>query len=145
MNSSHQLMVIIVKRQTEETKVCQRNSIRFWDVMFCQTFDPAEENISIYFAGEPGADADCPIREFLTLCMKKCIKWLISFMAMKIIYFFKVNLKFLFIRSLTYYYKLGPLAGFTICNSGRGPEWNLLESNSISEIDGLELKFVLEK
>ena len=64
---------------------------------------------------------------------------------MKIIYFFKVNLKFLFIRSLTYYYKLGQLAGFTICNSGRGPEWNLLESNSISEIDGLELKFVLEK
>ena len=36
--------------------------------------------------------------------------------------FFKLNLKFLFIRSLTYYYKLGQLAGFTICNSGRGPE-----------------------
>ena len=59
--------------------------------------------------------------------------------------FFKLNLKFLFIRSLTYYYKLGQLAGFTICNSGRGPDWNLLESNSIPEIDGLELKFVLEK
>ena len=40
---------------------------------------------------------------------------------------------------------MGQLAGFTICNSGRGPEWNLLESNSIPEIDGLELKFVLEK
>ena len=58
----------------DKSVICQRDSIRFWDVIFRQTFDLAEENISVYFAGEPGADAGGPMREFLTLCMKKCIK-----------------------------------------------------------------------
>ena len=55
----------------DKSAICQRDSIRFWDVIFCQTFDLAEEHISVYFAGEPGADAGGPMKEFLTLCMKK--------------------------------------------------------------------------
>ena len=39
----------------DKSVICQRDSIRFCDVIFHQIFDLAEENISVYFAGEPGA------------------------------------------------------------------------------------------
>ena len=59
-------------QETNRSVICQRDSIRFWDVIFRhQTFDLAEENMSVYFAGEPGPDAGGPMREFLTLRMKK--------------------------------------------------------------------------
>ena len=56
-----------------------------------------------------------------------------------------------------YYYKLGQLVGFAISNIGRGPECfypfvmkalfnkDVLELNSIPQIDDLELKSVLGK
>ena len=56
-----------------------------------------------------------------------------------------------------YYYKLGQLAGSAICNIGRGPKCfhplavkflfnkDVLELNSLPEIDDLEVKSVLEK
>ena len=58
-------------KREDKNVICQPDSIRFLEVIFRQNFDLAEENISIYFAGEPVADAVGSMREFLTLCMKK--------------------------------------------------------------------------
>ena len=66
----------------DKSVICQRDSIRFWNVI---TFDLAEENVSVYFAGEPGADAGGSIKRILTLCIKK-IHQLIYFLVVKTIY-----------------------------------------------------------
>ena len=50
--------------------IIQRDLSRFWEVIFKQSFDLSKQKIKIRFAGEPGADAGGPYREFLTLCMK---------------------------------------------------------------------------
>ena len=134
--------------------ICQRDSVWFWDVIFRQTFDLAEENIAVYFTGEPGADAGSPMREFLTLHIKKMYQIADMFFGNQGSICFKLNPKCMM---KNYYYKLGQLAGFAICNIGRGPEFfhllvvkalfnkGVLELNSIPEIDDLELKSVLEK
>ena len=138
----------------DKSVICQRDSVRFWDVIFRQTFDLAEENISVYFAGEPGADAGGPMRKFLTLCMKKIHQIADMFFGNQSNIFFKLNPKCMV---KNYYYKLGQSAGFAICNIGRGPECfhpivvkalfnkDVLELNVIPEIDDLDLKSVLEK
>ena len=96
-------MVIVVKRQTEKT-ICQRDSIRFLDAIFRQIFDLAEENISVYFAGEPGADAGGPMRKFLTLWIKKMHQISDMFFGNQDNIFFKLNSKCMMKK---YYYKLG--------------------------------------
>ena len=63
----------------DKSVICQRDSIRFWNVI---TFDLAEENVSVYFAG---ADAGGSIKKILTLCIKK-IHQLIYFLVVKTIY-----------------------------------------------------------
>ena len=73
--------------------ISQRDSVRFWDVIFRQTFDLAEENISVYFAGETGADASGPMREFLTSYMKKMHQITDMFFGNQDNIFFKLNPK----------------------------------------------------
>lgn len=66
--------------------ICQRYSIKFWDFIFRQTFGIAEEIFSVYFAREPGADVGGPVRELLTMCMKKVYQIADMFFG-KVIYF----------------------------------------------------------
>ena len=100
------------------------------------------------------------MREFLNLCMKKMHQIADMLFGDQDNIFFKLNPKSMV---KNYHYKLGQLAGFAICNIGRGPECfhplvvkalfnkdvalfnkDVLELNSIPEIDDLELKSVLE-
>ena len=77
----------------DKSVISQRDSVRFWDVIFRQTFDLAEENISVYFAGETGADASGPMREFLTSYMKKMHQITDMFFGNQDNIFFKLNPK----------------------------------------------------
>ena len=88
------------------------------DVIFRQTFDLAEENISIYFAGEPVADAVGSMREFLTLRVKKMHQIADMSFGDKDDVLFKLNLKCMMKK---YYYMLVRLAGIAICSIGKGP------------------------
>ena len=60
-----------IKREDKSAICKKRDSLRFCDPIFLQTFDLPEENISVYFAGKSGADAVGPMKEFLDLRIKK--------------------------------------------------------------------------
>ena len=143
-----------IKREDKSAICKKRDSIRFCYRIFPQTFDLPEENISVYFAGKSGADAVGPMKGFLDLCMKNMQLIANMFFANQDDIFFKLSRK---CKMKKNYYILGQLAGFAICNIGRGPEFfhqfvvkalfskDVFQSNSIPEIDHLERKSVSKK
>ena len=98
--------------------IIQRDPSRFWNVLWRQKFDLSKETIMIRFAGEAGADAGGPLREFLTLAMQRFSK-ISGLLFGEGEVCFKLVPQSLLDRS---YYKLGQLTGLAIVIIGRGPE-----------------------
>ncbi|XP_057300474.1 uncharacterized protein LOC130632632 [Hydractinia symbiolongicarpus] len=132
--------------------IIQRDSQRFWPVLLRQNFDLSSEKIAIRFAGEPGADAGGPLREFYSLSMRRfttipgvffgddkgiCFKLMPDGVLKKV------------------YYKLGQLTGASIIHVGRGPEcfselifnalYDLPYPDKITPINDAEFKYKLDK
>ena len=96
----------------------QRDEDRFWNVLMRQKFDLVDNDISVMFAGEAGADMGGPLREFLTLTMKR-FPDIPALILGKAGVFLKMMPESFRKRD---YYLLGQLVGMAIIKIGRGPE-----------------------
>ena len=61
----------ISKKNVTKYVIVQRDVDRFWNVLMRQKFDLGDNDISVRFAGEAGADMGGSLREFLKLSMKR--------------------------------------------------------------------------
>lgn len=103
---------------SEKTLIVQRDNHRFWPILFRQKFDLSNALLNGRFAGEAAADAGGPLREFLTLAMKRIPESSVIFGSVDQICF-NSNPEALLSNT---YYKLGQLTGLSVITHGRGPE-----------------------
>ena len=138
----------------EKSMLCHRNTSKFWELVFRQKIDFSTCDVSVIWAGEPGADGGGLLREFLLFAME-------NFPIGT--HFFGTGNKLFFTALPTAiiskeYCILGQLCALAILHIGRGPTcFHLrlveavftgrssfpLESFDASDADG-ELKFKLE-
>ena len=103
----------------EKTVIVQRDNRRFWSILFRQKFNLTRDTIVIRFAGEAAADVGGPMREFLTLAMKRFpeLGSMIFGGSTKIC--FSSDTESILLEK---YRTLGQLTGISILTLGRGPE-----------------------
>ena len=106
----------INRDKKRNTLLVQRDDRYFWKLIFKQNFDLASDEIKVRFAGEAATDDGGPLKEFLTLSMKR---------------FKDTNLCFGFkecaFRNFpddpeNRFFKLGQITGLSILLLNRGPE-----------------------
>ena len=100
----------------EKVVIMQRDQGQLWQILFPQKFDLSKVSLIVHFAGEAADDLGGPIREFLTLCMRRFPD--LGFMVSgsnKRLYFMANAEAVLTVK----YYKLGQIAALSILTTGR--------------------------
>ena len=53
--------------------LCYKDTVKFWDLVFCQNIDLSINEIKVTWVGEAGADGSGLYREFLLFAMENCV------------------------------------------------------------------------
>ena len=110
--------VDISNKNVTKYVIFQRDVDHFWNVLMRQQFDLVDNDISVRFAGEAGADIGGPLRKFFTLTMKR-------FLDIPALILGKAGNVFLKMMPESFrkgdYYLLGELVGMAIIKIDRGP------------------------
>jgi len=106
----------INRDKTRKTLLVQRDDRYFWNLIFKQNFDLAWDEIKVRFAGEAATDDGGPLKEFLTLSMKRFKDTNLCF-----------GLKECAFKNFpddteNRFFKLGQITGLSILLCNRGPE-----------------------
>ena len=105
--------------KTEKAVIVQKDQREFWQILFRQKFDLSKVSLKVRFAGEAAKDLGGPIREFLTLCMRRFLDLgSMVFGSSKSLCFTAIAEAILADK----YYKLGQITVLSILTTGRGPE-----------------------
>ena len=100
----------------EKVVIMQRDQGQLWQILFPQKFDLSKVSLIVHFAGEAADDLGGPIREFLTLCMRRFPDLgFMVFRSSKRLYFMANAEAVLTVK----YYKLGQIAALSILTVGR--------------------------
>ncbi|XP_057306867.1 uncharacterized protein LOC130645038 isoform X2 [Hydractinia symbiolongicarpus] len=131
--------------------IIQRDKSKFWSVLFRQKLNLTTHAPCVRFAGEAGADAGGPLREFLTLSMKNIPLLSTMVFGEEKCLCFDANTESLIDNK---YFFLGQLSALSILQNGRGPEcfhpavvrsiYGLNQPATIENVGDYEIKKTLE-
>lgn len=105
--------------RARKTVIVQREQSKFWAVLFRQSLNLQVHAPNIRFAGEAGADAGGPLREFLTLVMKRIPSIPSMVFGNEKCICFTANPDSLIKQQ---YFLLGQISALSIIQNARGPE-----------------------